>query len=156
MAVEAGAQEVDVVIPVGDMLEKNHEKVYRELVAIREACEGVRLKVILETGELKSLETIFEASVIAAYAGADFIKTSTGKVPVNATIVIEVSDGRLDALRDSLSNLEYLDAYNESRQQGSYGGEESYSPDYTPMPKEPESNEQGSESEQEEENSQYF
>ncbi len=85
MAVEAGAQEVDVVISVGDMLEKNHEKVYRELVAIREACEGVRLKVILETGELKSLETIFEASVIAAYAGADFIKTSTGKVPVNAT-----------------------------------------------------------------------
>ena len=45
MAVEAGAQEVDVVISVGDMLEKNHEKVYRELVAIREACEGVRLKV---------------------------------------------------------------------------------------------------------------
>lgn len=78
------------------------------------------------------------------------------KVPVNATIVIEVSDGRLDALQDSLSNLEYLDAYNESRQQGSYGGEESYSPDYTPMPKEPESNGQGGEGEQEEENSQYF
>ena len=85
MAVEAGAQEVDVVISVGDMLEKNYEKVYRELRDIREACKGVCMKVILEAGELKSLETIFEASLIAAHAGADFIKTSTGKVPVNAT-----------------------------------------------------------------------
>lgn len=85
MAVAAGAQEVDVVISVGNMLEKNYEKVYRELKAIRKACENVRLKVILETGELKDIETIFNASLIAAYAGADFIKTSTGKVPVNAT-----------------------------------------------------------------------
>lgn len=85
MAVSAGAQEVDVVISVGNMLEKNYEKVYRELKAIRKACENVRLKVILETGELKDIETIFNASLIAAYAGADFIKTSTGKVPVNAT-----------------------------------------------------------------------
>ena len=53
--------------------------------AIRKVCENVRLKVILETGELKDLESIFNASLIAAYAGADFIKTSTGKVPVNAT-----------------------------------------------------------------------
>ena len=85
MAISAGAQEVDVVISVGDMLEKNYEKVYRELKAIRKVCEGVRLKVILETGELKDLETIFYASLISAYAGADFIKTSTGKGPVNAT-----------------------------------------------------------------------
>lgn len=85
MAIGAGAQEVDVVISVGDMLEKNYEKVYRELKAIRKVCEGVRLKVILETGELKDIECIFYASLIAAYAGADFIKTSTGKVPVNAT-----------------------------------------------------------------------
>lgn len=85
MAIGAGAQEVDVVISVGDMLEKNYDKVYRELKAIRKVCEGVRLKVILETGELKDVETIFNASLIAAYAGADFIKTSTGKVPVNAT-----------------------------------------------------------------------
>lgn len=53
--------------------------------AIRKVCENVRLKVILETGELKDLESIFNASLIAVYAGADFIKTSTGKVPVNAT-----------------------------------------------------------------------
>lgn len=85
MAISAGAQEVDVVISVGDILEKNYEKVYRELKAIHKVCENVRLKVILETGELKDVESIFNASLIAAYAGADFIKTSTGKVPVNAT-----------------------------------------------------------------------
>ena len=73
------------VISVGDVLERNYEKVYKELVAIREACAGVILKVILETGELKTIESVFNASLIGAYAGADFIKTSTGKVPVNAT-----------------------------------------------------------------------
>ncbi len=85
MAIDAGAQEVDVVMSVGEILEKDYEKVYRDLLAIRQACEGVCLKVILETGELKDLESIFNASLVAAYAGADFIKTSTGKVPVNAT-----------------------------------------------------------------------
>lgn len=85
LAVCAGAQEVDVVISIGDILEKNYEKAYQELKAIRQVCENVRLKVILETGELKNVENIFNASLIAAYAGADFIKTSTGKVPVNAT-----------------------------------------------------------------------
>lgn len=85
MVIGAGAEEVDVVISVGDMLEKNYEKVYKELLAIRKACEGVRLKVILETGELKDIDHIFNAALIAAYAGADFIKSSTGKVPVNAT-----------------------------------------------------------------------
>lgn len=85
MAIAAGAQEVDVVITVGDVLEKNYGKIYRELSAIRKVCEGVRLKVILETGELKDIESIFNASLVSMYAGADFIKTSTGKVPVNAT-----------------------------------------------------------------------
>lgn len=85
MAIGAGAEEVDVVISVGDMLEKNYDKIYKELKAIRKVCETVRLKVILETGELKDIETIFNASLISMYAGADFIKTSTGKVPVNAT-----------------------------------------------------------------------
>lgn len=85
MAVGAGAEEVDVVIQVGEMLEKNYEKVYRELKAIRKVCENVRLKVILETGELKDIEMIFNASLLSMHAGADFIKTSTGKVPVNAT-----------------------------------------------------------------------
>lgn len=85
MAIEAGAEEIDVVLSVGDILEKNYQKVYNELSAIRSVCKNVRLKVILETGELKSIENIFNASLIAMYAGADFIKTSTGKVPVNAT-----------------------------------------------------------------------
>lgn len=84
-AIAAGADEIDVVISVGDVLERNYEQVYKELVAIREACAGVVLKVILETGELKTIESIFYASLIGAYAGADFIKTSTGKVPMNAT-----------------------------------------------------------------------
>ena len=85
MAIGAGAQEVDVVISVGDILEKNYEKVYRELKAIRKVCENVRLKVILETGELKDEALIRKASEISIKAGADFIKTSTGKVAVNAT-----------------------------------------------------------------------
>lgn len=85
MTIGAGAEEVDVVISVGDVLEKNYEKIYRELLAIRNVCAGVRLKVILETGELKDIESIFNATLISMYAGADFVKTSTGKVPVNAT-----------------------------------------------------------------------
>lgn len=85
MALHDGAQEIDVVITVGDVLEKNYEKIYRELKAIRGVCEGVKLKVILETGELKNIENIFNAALVSMYAGADFIKTSTGKVPVNAT-----------------------------------------------------------------------
>ena len=84
-AIAAGADEIDVVISVGDVLERNYEQVYNELVAIREACAGVVMKVIHETGELKTIESIFNASLIGAYAGADFIKTSTGKVPMNAT-----------------------------------------------------------------------
>lgn len=83
--VAVGADEVDVIISIGDVLERNYEKVFRELSEIREACKGVILKVILETGELKDTESIFNASLISAYAGADFVKTSTGKIPVNAT-----------------------------------------------------------------------
>lgn len=85
MAIKEGAQEIDVVLSVGDILENNYEKVYKELSAIRKVCKDVALKVILETGELKSIENIFNSSLISMYAGADFIKTSTGKVPVNAT-----------------------------------------------------------------------
>ena len=66
-------------------MEGNYEAVYRELSAIREVCSGVVLKVIIESGELKTTEHIFNATLVAAYAGADFVKTSTGKVPVNAT-----------------------------------------------------------------------
>lgn len=80
------------------------------------------------------------------------------KVPVTSTIVVEVSDGRLYALQDSLSNLEYLEKMRESGASGGYGGyeEESYSPDYTPMPRENEGEENNSEPDPDEGNSQYF
>lgn len=78
-AVQAGATEVDVVISVGEFLDGEYQMVYEELSAIRDACAGARLKVILETGAIPSLEQIWKASVIAMEAGADFIKTSTGK-----------------------------------------------------------------------------
>lgn len=84
-AIAAGADEIDVVLSVGAILEEHHEEVYRELLALREACQGVTFKVIIESGELKTYEHIFRATLLAAYAGADFVKTSTGKVPVNAT-----------------------------------------------------------------------
>lgn len=84
-AVEAGATEVDVVISVGEFLCRNYQFVYEELVAIREACADARLKVILETGALQTHEQIWEASVLAMEAGADFIKTSTGKNCEGAT-----------------------------------------------------------------------
>lgn len=78
-SVEAGATEVDVVISVGEFLDGQYDFVYEELVKLREACGEARLKVILETGALGTHERVWEASVIAMAAGADFIKTSTGK-----------------------------------------------------------------------------
>jgi deoxyribose-phosphate aldolase len=78
--VEAGGDEVDVVIPYREL-----DAAPALLAAVREACAGLRLKVILETGELKSAAAIQRASRIALAAGADFLKTSTGKVKVNAT-----------------------------------------------------------------------
>ncbi len=86
LAIQAGATEIDVVISIGKFLEGNYEEVYDELTELREACKApVHLKVILETGMLGTAENIYKASILAMQAGADFIKTSTGKVPVNAT-----------------------------------------------------------------------
>lgn len=84
-AVEQGAHEVDMVISRGSFLEGDFEKVSNEIKAIKEACGDAKLKVILETGELETVENIYQASKIAIDSGADFIKTSTGKVAVNAT-----------------------------------------------------------------------
>lgn len=84
-AVEFGANEIDVVISVGEMLEGNYEFVYQEIVQIKEACGTARLKVILETGTLSTPEMIWNASILAMEAGADMIKTSTGKNGVGAT-----------------------------------------------------------------------
>jgi deoxyribose-phosphate aldolase len=85
LLVKKGADEIDVVMSVGRFLGDDLEGVLNELILIREATREVHLKVILETGLLKSAENIRLASLIAMEAGADFIKTSTGKIPVAAT-----------------------------------------------------------------------
>lgn len=85
-AVDFGADEIDIVISVGEFLEGNYEFVYEEIRQLKEACGNAHLKVILETGAIKDPKLIWEASIIAMDAGADFIKTSTGKIPVAATL----------------------------------------------------------------------
>lgn len=86
LAIQAGATEIDVVISIGKFLEGRYQEVYDELSELREACKApVHMKVILETGDLKTAENIYNASLLAMQAGADFIKTSTGKIAVNAT-----------------------------------------------------------------------
>lgn len=85
MAVAAGATEVDIVISIGKFLEGNYQEVYDEIAEIKSAIHGSHLKVILETGALRSVENIYRASILAMAAGADFIKTSTGKITTNAT-----------------------------------------------------------------------
>ena len=84
-AVDEGAEEIDTVISRGKLLEGRDTEVYEELCALREACSDQLLKVILETGELGTIDHIRRASEIAILAGADFIKTSTGKITVGAT-----------------------------------------------------------------------
>ena len=87
MAVAAGATEIDIVISIGKFLEGNYQEVFDEISEIKAAIRGAHLKVILETGALKTAANIYRASILAMAAGADFIKTSTGKVEVNATPV---------------------------------------------------------------------
>lgn len=79
LAVEGGADEIDIVLNVGDFLDGDWESVCDEIAEIKAACRDARLKVILETGALKTAENIRAASVLAMYSGADFLKTSTGK-----------------------------------------------------------------------------
>jgi deoxyribose-phosphate aldolase len=85
MAVEAGADEIDIVIPVGAFLGNDFAMVAEEIGEIKKAIGDKQLKVIVESGLLGDYENIFKASMIAMDAGADFIKTSTGKTPVSAT-----------------------------------------------------------------------
>jgi deoxyribose-phosphate aldolase len=80
-----GAHEVDMVISRGKFLEGNYDYVAEEIRAVKAACGEAHLKVILETGELKSIENIRKASEIALLSGADFLKTSTGKIQPAAT-----------------------------------------------------------------------
>ncbi len=85
MAVAAGANEIDIVISIGTFLEGNIDQVMQEISSIKKCCGEAHLKVILETGALKTPEKIWKASMCAMQAGADFIKTSTGKMEPAAT-----------------------------------------------------------------------
>lgn len=97
-AVSEGADEVDMVISRGKFLAGEYNFVFDEIAAIKEACGEARLKVILETGELSTFDKVRRASDIAMYAGADFIKTSTGKVQPAATMPVTLV--MLEAIRD--------------------------------------------------------
>ncbi len=96
--VAAGADEIDMVIDRGAFLSGNFQKVFDEIAEIKEACGPAHLKVILETGELANYDQVRRASLIAMFAGADFIKTSTGKAPTNATLPVTLV--MLEAIRD--------------------------------------------------------
>lgn len=97
-AVEFGADEIDMVIDRGAFLSGEFAKVSDEIAAIKEASFNARLKVILETGELETYDNVRKASFLAMRAGADFIKTSTGKAKVNATLPVMLV--MLEAIRD--------------------------------------------------------
>jgi deoxyribose-phosphate aldolase len=97
-AVSAGADEIDMVIDRGAFLSGRIGQVFDEVVAVKAACGSAHLKVILETGELVTYDNVRRASWIAMLGGADFIKTSTGKVGVNATLPVALV--MLEAVRD--------------------------------------------------------
>lgn len=97
-AVNEGADEIDMVISRGKFHRGEYNYVFDEIAAIKEACGSARLKVILETGELITYDKVRKASDIAMYAGADFIKTSTGKIPSAATLPVTLV--MLEAIRD--------------------------------------------------------
>ena len=89
-AVDQGADEIDIVITRAHVLQGNWAALYDELRAMREACGAARMKAILATGDLKSLENVAKASHVAMQAGSDWIKTSTGKEGVNATLPVSL------------------------------------------------------------------
>jgi deoxyribose-phosphate aldolase len=97
-AADEGAREVDIVITRAHVLDRDWSALYDEVAAMREACGQAHLKAILGTGDLKTLRNVYAASMVAMQAGADFIKTSTGKEDVNATLPVSLVMVR--ALRD--------------------------------------------------------
>ncbi|MDS9467522.1 deoxyribose-phosphate aldolase [Paracoccus sp. MBLB3053] len=97
-ALDQGADEIDIVITRAHALQGNWSALYDELCAMREACGNALMKSILATGELKTLENVAKASHVAMQAGSDFIKTSTGKEPVNATLPVSLT--MLRTIRD--------------------------------------------------------
>jgi deoxyribose-phosphate aldolase len=97
-AVELGADEVDMVIDRGAFLSGRYAKVYDEIVAVKDECGDAHLKVILETGELGTYDNVRRASLLAIAAGADFIKTSTGKISPAATLPVTLC--MMEVVRD--------------------------------------------------------
>ncbi|MFT5364836.1 MAG: deoxyribose-phosphate aldolase, partial [Dinoroseobacter sp.] len=97
-SVAAGADEIDIVISRRHVLQGNWQALYDEMVTFREACGEAHVKAILATGELGTLRNVARASRICLMAGADFIKTSTGKEPVNATLPVSLT--MIRAIRD--------------------------------------------------------
>jgi deoxyribose-phosphate aldolase len=97
-AVEEGAEEIDIVIHRAQVLNGDWAALYDEVAAMREACGAAHMKAILATGELKTLRNVYKAAMVAMQAGSDFIKTSTGKEGVNATLPVSLVMVR--ALRD--------------------------------------------------------
>jgi deoxyribose-phosphate aldolase len=97
-AVSEGAREIDIVITREHVLTGNWQALYDEIKAMREACGAAHMKAILATGDLKTLSNVYKASMVAMQAGSDFIKTSTGKEDVNATLPVSLT--MLRALRD--------------------------------------------------------
>jgi deoxyribose-phosphate aldolase len=97
-AVADGADEIDMVISRGAFLAGDDHYVFDEIIAVKQACGSAHLKVILETGELGTLDRVRRASVLAMHAGADFIKTSTGKIQPAATMPVTLV--MLQAIRD--------------------------------------------------------
>lgn len=85
LAVKDGATEIDIVMPVGKFLSGDYESVCDDIGELKQACGGAAMKVILETGCLKTASNIKKASILSMYAGADYIKTSTGKEKISAT-----------------------------------------------------------------------
>ena len=94
-SVAAGAREIDIVVTRGHVLTGNWHALYDEVKAFREACGDAHMKAILATGELATLNNVARASVVAMQAGADFIKTSTGKEGVNATLAFALVMARM-------------------------------------------------------------
>jgi deoxyribose-phosphate aldolase len=97
-AVAAGADEIDMVIDRGAFLAGDHLRVFEEIAQVKQACGSARLKVIMETGELVTYDNVRRASWLSMLAGADFIKTSTGKVSPAATLPVTLV--MLEAVRD--------------------------------------------------------
>ena len=96
-AVALGADEIDMVIDRGAFLSGRYAQVYDEIVRVKEACGEAHLKVILEVAELGTYDNVRRASLLAMAAGADFIKTSTGKLPGAATLPVHLVCSRRSA-----------------------------------------------------------